>query len=292
MAGHRTDLAAEAYELWHQGGKNAGELPGVTAEEGICSGFGSHTVTVRDRAGAAALGKPVGRYITLELDGLLRRDSGAFPRAVQAVRDCLSPLLPPEGDVLVVGLGSRTVTPDLVGPLAAEHTLVTRHLVSAFPEHFGAFRPTAVLTPGVMASTGMESGELVQAAVERLRPACVVAIDALASRSVMRLCRTVQLSDSGIVPGSGVGNHRMALDRETIGVPVAAVGVPTVVEAATLMMDLLGRTDDRALPGKDLFVTPREVDSRVADLSRVIGYGVSLAINPGLTVEDLELLLT
>jgi spore protease len=102
----------------------------------------------------------------------------------------------------------------------------------------------------------------------------------------------VQLSDAGIAPGSGVGNHRMALSRETLGVPVIAVGVPTVVEASTLVMDLLGKEDDAGLPGGNLFVTPREVDSRVADLSRVIGYGVSMALNPGLSVEDLDLLLT
>lgn len=291
MAGHRTDLAAEAHELWRQRAKNTGELHGVSAEDSTREGYAVHTVTVRDRAGAEALGKPVGRYITAELDGLLRRESDAFPRAVRAVAGLLSPLLPREGEVLVVGLGSRTVTPDLVGPLAADHTLVTRHLVSALPEHFGGFRPTAVLTPGVLAATGMESGLLVQAAVQRLRPACIIAVDALASRSAARLCRTVQIADSGIVPGSGVGNHRMALDRETLGVPVISVGVPTVVEANTLMMDLLGRTDDRDLPGAHLFVTPREVDSRVADLSRVIGYGISMALTPGLTVEELDLLL-
>ena len=127
--------------------------------------------------------------------------------------------------------------------------------------------------------------------MSRKWPACVIAVDALASRSVERLCRTVQLADTGIVPGSGVGNHRMALSRETLGVPVLAVGVPTVVEAATLALDLLGREDGAQLPGDGLFVTPREVDSRVADLARVIGYGVSLALNPELSVEELTMLL-
>ena len=147
------------------------------------------------------------------------------------------------------------------------------------------------LAAGVLATTGMESGQLIQAVVGRLKPACVIAVDALASRSVERLCRTVQLSDTGIVPGSGVGNHRMALSRETLGVPVLAVGVPTVVEASTLVMDLLGGEDAAELPGAELFVTPREVDSRVADLARVIGYGVSLALNPELTVEELTMLV-
>jgi spore protease len=138
----------------------------------------------------------------------------------------------------------------------------------------------------------VESSVLVQALSQRLHPVCVIAIDALASRSTQRLCRTVQISTSGIAPGSGVGNHRMALSEETLGIPVISVGVPTVVSGSTLIMDLLGKEDDEGLPGGDLFVTPREIDSRVADLSRVIGYGVSMALNPGLTVEDLDLLLS
>ena len=226
----------------------------------------------------------------MELNGLLRREEDSFARAVRAVAGLLEPMLPSAGEALVVGLGNRAITPDLVGPLAVEHTLVTRHLVERL-EIFGHLRPVAALAAGVLATTGVESGQLIQAVVGRLKPACVIAVDALASRSVERLCRTVQLSDTGIVPGSGVGNHRMALSRETLGVPVLAVGVPTVVEASTLVMDLLGGEDAIELPGAELFVTPREVDSRVADLARVIGYGVSLALNPELTVEELTMLV-
>lgn len=292
MGQQRTDLALEAHELWQHGAGEATALTGVRAEDGTAHGFAVHTVHILDERGAAALGKPVGRYLTLELDGLLRREENAFSRAVRALAGLIAPLLPAEGDALVAGLGNRAITPDLVGPLSAEHTLVTRHLVEQLPDHFGAFRRVAVLAPGVLASTGMESGLLIQAAAARLRPACVIAIDALAARSVERLCRTVQITDAGIVPGSGVGNHRMALDRRTLGVPVIAVGVPTVVSGSTLVMDLLGKEDDAGLPGGDLFVTPREVDSRVADLSRVIGYAVSMALNPDLTAEELELLLS
>ena len=291
MAKQRTDLAEEAHELWRQSAKNAAELPGVTARDSTEQGFAVHHVTVANSDGAAALGKPIGTYITVELDGFLRREQDAFSRAASALSTLLEPMLPKKGDVLVIGLGNRAITPDLIGPLTADHTLVTRHLVEQLPDHFGQFRPVAALTPGVLATTGMESGLLVQAAAARLQPACVIAVDALASRSVHRLCRTVQLSDAGIVPGSGVGNHRMALDKDTLGVPVIAVGVPTVVEASTLILDLLGGQDHSDIPGADLFVTPREVDSRVADLSRVIGYGISMALNPGLTVEDLDLLL-
>lgn len=292
MAMQRTDLALEAHELWRESSGKTTELPGVTARDEEEQGFAVHRVTITGEEGSAALGKAPGTYVTVELDGLLRREESAFPRAAGALAALLRPMLPTKGEVLVAGLGNRAITPDLVGPLAAEHTLVTRHLVEQLPDHFGHFRPVSAIVPGVLASTGMESGVLLRAAVRELAPACVIAVDALASRSVSRLCRTVQLSDTGIVPGSGVGNHRMALDRHTLGIPVISVGSPTVVEASTLITDLLGGTGADSLPGTDLFVTPREVDSRVADLSKVIGYGISMALNPGLTVEELDLLLT
>ena len=290
MAQRRTDLAREAHGLWRERAGAGARLAGVRSHTGREQGFETHTVEVLDERGARELGKPPGRYVTLELDGLLRREEGAFSRAATALAALLRPMVPERGEALVVGLGNRAITPDLVGPLAVEHTLVTRHLVERL-EGFGHLRPVAALAAGVLATTGVESAAMVQAVCARLRPACVIAVDALASRSVERLCRTVQLADTGIVPGSGVGNHRMALSRETLGVPVLAVGVPTVVDAATLALDLLGREDGAQLPGDGLFVTPREVDSRVADLARVIGYGVSLALNPELSVEELTMLL-
>lgn len=128
---------------------------------------------------------------------------------------------------------------------------------------------------------------------EKIQPACVIAVDALASRSVERLCRTIQLSDTGITPGSGVGNHRLGLNRQTLGIPVIAVGVPTVVDAATLAADLMGTQELPQLgQGRELFVTPKDIDSQVADLAKVIGYGINLALQPGMTVEELELLLS
>ena len=291
MGAQRTDLAREAHELWQESAENTAQLQGILTSEKTSEGFHIHWVSITDDEASQALGKPKGHYITVELDGLLRREEHAFPRAVAALAQLLTPLLPSNGTALVVGLGNRAITPDLVGPLAAERTLVTRHLVAQLPDHFGHFRSVAALTPGVLATTGLESASLVRAAAEELHPSCVIAIDALVSRSVKRLCRTVQISDCGIVPGSGVGNHRMALNADTLGIPVIAVGVPTIVEASTLLTDLLGADACGDIPGSELFVTPREVDSRVADLSRVIGYGISIALNPGLTVEDLDMLL-
>ena len=298
MLGRRTDLALEAKAIWEEGARG-GELKGVETRETEREGFTVTRVDILDGRGARALGKPEGAYVTVELDRLERREKGAFGRAARAVAAELRALLKlkPGESVLVVGLGNRAITPDEIGPLAADHTLATRHLVETVPEHFGAFRPVAALAAGVLGTTGVESGELVRAVVDKLAPARVVAVDALASRGLDRVCRTVQLADTGIVPGSGVGNARFALNRETLGVPVVAVGVPTVVDGATLCADLLARAgradfDPAELGGAEVLVTPRDIDQRVADLAKVIGYGINLALQPDLTVEDIDLLLS
>ena len=184
MRQRRTDLALEAKELWEESARQTAKLEGVTAFTETREGFLTETVEILDERGEKALGKPAGRYVTLTMDGLARREEGAFPRAARAVGGELARLMdgvPGRGLVLVVGLGNRAITPDAIGPKVHEHTLVTRHLVEQIPEHFGAFRPVASLSAGVLGTTGMESGELVQAVCRRLKPACVVAVDALAS---------------------------------------------------------------------------------------------------------------
>lgn len=300
MLQRRTDLALEAREIWQKGAQKADRLRGVESDQTVREGYPVTTVRITTQEGQRALGKPVGTYITLELPGLKRREEDAFPRAVRALAAELKELLPEDaGGVLVVGLGNRAITPDNIGPSAVGHTLVTRHLVEQVPQHFGHFRPVAALAAGVLANTGVESSELVRAVVERIRPSCVIAIDALASRSLSRVCSTIQLADTGISPGSGVGNHRAALNRETLGVPVIALGVPTVVDVATLCADVLeeagrGELEPEALRGAGggLMVTPRDIDQSVNDLSKVIGYGVSLALQEGLSMEDMELFLS
>ncbi len=294
MRMRRTDLALEARELWQEQAGELTALPGVEAQDTLRDGLPVNTVKVLNEEGARALGKPKGRYVTLTLEGLAGRAEGIFSRAVQALAAELSGLMEPaSGLVLVAGLGNRAITPDAIGPNVHQHVLVTRHLVRQMPEHFGALRPVASLAAEVMGTTGVESGELVRAVCDKLKPACVIAVDALASRSLKRLCRTVQISNTGIVPGSGVGNHRMGLTRDSLGVPVIAVGVPTVVDGATLAADLLGTKELPDLgEGRDLLVTPKDIDSQVADLSKVIGYGISMALQPGISLEELELLLS
>ena len=254
MLKRRTDLALEAAQLWQESAGEAGTLPGVESEESTREGYPVTTVRIRDEAGARALGKPVGTYVTLELDGLARREEDAFGRAARALAAELGALLglEPGAPALVVGLGNRAITPDNIGPKAADQTMVTRHLVERVPEHFGSFRPVAALAAGVLGTTG-----------------------------------------------TGVGNARAALNAETLGVPVIAVGVPTVVDAATLTCDVLaeagkGELNPAALQGagNGLIVTPKDIDTQVHDLAKVIGYGINLALHTGLTIEDVELFLS
>ena len=291
----RTDLAMEAEALREK----CAEIPGVRASRERRGSFFVTTVEVTDGRGEQALGKPRGRYVTVELDAFLRREENAFSEAAGLLSSELRRMLGPEkaGCCLVVGLGNRDITPDAVGPEAVDCVMVTRHLTERMPEEFASFRPVSALCSGVLGTTGIESGDLVRAVTEQVRPAAVIVIDALASREPQRLCRTVQLADTGIVPGSGVGNARQAINRDVLGVPVIAVGVPTVVDAATLTVDLAARagTDlenaDFGEAGR-MIVTPRDIDKNVRDVAKLIGYGLNLALHDGLTIEDVDMFLS
>lgn len=265
MAAARTDLAMESGGLFE--GKN---VPGVTLDRQKCRGLEVTRVRVTSPQGADVLGKPMGTYLTLALE----EGAGDPDRAYQAVAELLEGLLPRQRrEALVVGLGNRLITPDAVGPRCVDRVLVTRHLG-------GDFFPVAALSTGVLGTTGCESSTLVEAVTQRLRPDCVIVVDALCARSMDRLCATVQLSDAGIVPGSGIGNARKALSRETLGVPVIALGVPTVVDGASLEGGMEG-----------MLLTPKDIDSQVTRLSRVLGYGINAALHPHLSAADMDYLL-
>ncbi len=281
----RTDLALEGVEQLRQGG-DISRLDGVCAAEYTRHGYGVTDVRVATKQAAEAVGKPEGRYVTIDLRPYFRREEGFFARAARCLASELRTLLPGVGEdwpVLVAGLGNRGMTADAVGPLALESLLVTRHMVRSLPRQFRGFTPVSALAPGVLAATGMEALELLRGAVQATGCTAVIAVDALAARSRERLCATVQLGDTGLIPGSGVGNHRKAIDKTTLGVPVVAVGVPTVI-AAHLLGD--GQPED-----DPLFLTPRDIDGKVRELGRVIGYGVTLALQEGLSVEDVTGLL-
>lgn len=298
MLTRRTDLALEAQELWKESAEKTTRLPGVRARNRKREGWPITRVEILNDTGAKALGKPVGTYVTVDLTAFRDRREDFFGRAVRALGAELRELLPQEGTALVVGLGNRAMTPDAVGPQALDHLLVTRHLLRAMPEQFSGLRPVAAVRTGVLATTGLESAELVRGAAETVRPDFIVAVDALAARRMARVCATVQVSDTGIAPGSGVGNRRMALNEESLGVPVFAVGIPTVVDGATLAADLMEEAgvpelDPEALRGRGqpLMVTPQDIDARVRDLSKMVGYALNWALQ-GLDVDEIDALLS
>lgn len=287
----RTDLAVESLET-------SGQMPDTAVQtEQKIEGFPLIQVEIHRKD--KRLGKPPGKYYTLSVDALLRREQDSFPRACRAVAHSLKQLtqqLDPEAPVLVIGLGNRAVTPDAIGPLCCQNVLATRHLVERSPVQFRAFRPVAVLAPGVLGTTGVETGEIVMGVIDRIRPGLVIAVDALAARRLSRLMCTIQMTDTGIVPGSGVGNARAALTKQQLGVPVLAVGVPTVVDGATLAADIAEQSgascealDDLHTP---VLVTTRDVDQQVADAARVIGYGINLFLHPTLDITDIDLFLS
>ena len=292
----RTDLALEAQELFQESAEKTTRLEGVKALRRRKEGYSTTRVDVLDGRGAKALGKPEGTYMTLDLTSFWQRKPDFFERAVRLVGTELQALLPSEGAALVVGLGNAAMTPDAVGPDTLSHLLITRHLLGAMPRQFSGFRPVCAFAAGVLGTTGVESAETVRALVRETKPDFVIAVDALAARRVSRLCTTVQLSNTGIAPGSGVGNHRAALTERTLGVPVLAVGVPTVVDAATLAADLLedagaALPEGKKLPGRGMTVTIRYIDARVRDLSKVLGYGINWALQ-GLEISQINALLS
>lgn len=291
----RTDLAVEAIENH----KSAAALPHVRQSDRMLEGFAIHEVRILSEDAAREIGKPQGRYLTLELDALIRREEDAFPRACKALSTLLRELLPRpnDGPVLIAGLGNRMITPDAIGPQTADHVIATRHLVAQSPAIFADWRPVSALAPGVLGQTGVETGEVICGVLDRVRPAAVIAVDALAAGRLSRLLRTVQLADTGITPGAGVGNARTALNEETLGVPVIAVGVPTVVDGATLAHEIssqLGQPDCEALDdlSQPVMITTRDIDREVADISRMIGYAVNMALHPHLSVADIDLYLS
>lgn len=296
MLSRRSDLAMEAKKIWSE--DNPGALQGVDEDVETRDGFQVVTVTIKNADAAASLGKPCGKYVTVELGRFLRREDDSFEDGARVLAQVLRDLLGSvTGTVLVAGLGNPAITPDAIGHLVVKNTLVTRHLLERCPDQFQAFGSVAAVEPGVLGTTGVESVDTVGAIVREIRPAAVIAVDALASRSMERLCRTVQIADTGIVPGSGVGNARAALSRETLGVPVIALGVPTVVDAVTLAMDMAqsagAKLDGDALrqSAGSMIVTPKEIDSNAAAISRLVGYGINLAMHDGLTVEDIDMFL-
>lgn len=286
----RTDLALEARENLD---RSREELNGIQIQEEEDSQNNIHTttVTIKTENSAKAIGKPVGCYVTMEVPDLGSEDEGYHREISEVLAQRLKSLRKNRGgSVLLVGLGNRNVTPDALGPLVMDNLKITRHLFKEFGLTEEGKNQVSALVPGVMAQTGMETLEIIRGVVDETRPDMVIVVDALAARSIKRLNRTIQISDAGIHPGSGVGNHRCRLNHETLGVPVIAIGVPTVVDAATIVYDAIGQTEleedqvqdlrEQMAPGLNtMFVTPKDIDETVKKVSYTISEALNIAFS-------------
>lgn len=276
MKSVRTDMAGELRR------RHTGEICGVRCENEKLKGLDVFTVDIVNKKGEEAIGKPQGRYYTLTLPRWFDRGSDSFPDAVEALAVLITRCLPKvHENVFVAALGNPDITPDALGSLAASHILVTRHLKQKDGERFQQFCSLALCRPGVLGTSGIESAAQIETLCRSICPDVVVVIDALAGSEADSLCRSVQVSDTGISPGSGVGNDRRELSRVTLGVPVISIGVPTVIDA--------GFFGEGSMRG--MFVTPRDIDSMVRHGARLIAYALNLALHHGLKIEDVDALI-
>ncbi len=316
----RTDLAIENREMYQE--KNSGEVPGVEVEKEEGKDYTVTRVKILDEVGATNLQKPKGIYITIEVPKLKNTD--------QDLKDEISQLLAKEikgigmndenTKTLIVGLGNWNVTPDALGPKVVDRVLVTRQFFVAYKKDKDeTVANVSALSPGVMGLTGIETSEIVKGIVEKTNPDLVIAIDALASRKMERVSTTIQISDTGINPGSGIGNKRIGLNEDYLGVPVLSIGVPTVVDAATMVNDtmdlIIGSMKNVAAVGTEFYstlekvsqeekyalikevlepfmpnvvVTPKEIDLIIDDLSIIIANGLNIALHHGIDLEDVN----
>ncbi|CAB1240474.1 GPR endopeptidase [Clostridium sp. MT-14] len=319
----RTDLAVEAREKCRK--ERGGEVPGVEVEETMEDGIKVTCVKIVEDIGEKIMGKPKGSYITVDMPRLTHYDGEIRDKVSKVVGKVLSSVIDIDKSMtaLVVGLGNWNITPDSLGPKVVSKLMVTRHLKQLVPDKIDeGIRPVCVISPGVLGITGIETSEIIQGVVDKVKPNLIICIDSLASRKMDRVNYTVQIGNRGISPGSGVGNRRMELSEKTLGVPVIAIGVPTVVDAATMANDTIDMVLDemirqtkkgekfyemlksvdkdekhqmiRALlePYKEnIMVTPKDVDLVVDSISKVIANAINIALQPALDLDDINTFL-
>lgn len=315
----RTDLAIEAREFYSRQ-ENRNDIPGVDVDVLKKEDITVTRVKVIEDVGARIIGKPKGNYITIEVPKLRENDKDLQEDVTRSLAEEIGHIVSLRDDsvILVVGLGNWNVTPDALGPRVVEHLLVTRHIIEYVPDQVDeGVRSVCAIAPGVLGTTGIETSEIIRGIVEKVKPDLVIAIDALASRKMERISTTIQLADTGINPGSGVGNNRKELSKESLGVPVIAIGVPTVVDAATMANDTIDLLVDSLVSQSkkegefynmlknmdkgekqklinevlapyigNLMVTPKEIDRLIEDISIVIADGLNIALHPSIEMDD------
>ncbi|HWI60325.1 MAG TPA: GPR endopeptidase [Symbiobacteriaceae bacterium] len=308
-----TDLAVEATAAVR--GDAHTEIPGVRMSEERTDAATVSWVEVFSPEGEKTIGKPIGNYITIDAPGLRRRNRDLQEQVGKVLVDQLAKLLhlTENGSALIVGLGNWNATPDALGPRVTSKVMVTRHLHDYVPADVaGGLRKVAAISPGVLGITGIETAEIILGIVEKIKPSVVIAVDALAARSVERIGTTVQLADTGINPGSGIGNQRKGLNKNTLGVPVIAIGVPTVVHASTIAHDTMEALHSQFQGQKaffqlfnspqerreminqvisptvgELVVTPKEIDDMIEDMSKVIAGALNAVLHTSVSSQEL-----
>lgn len=316
-----TDLAVEANELASR--KNGSAIPGVHMDTEEEEGVKVTVIDVTSEQAARSIGKLPGHYVTIEVPSLRQKDSDLQDRVATKFAQVFEEFLIKVGvnknsKALIIGLGNWNVTPDSLGPLVVENVMVTRHFFELMPDQVSpGYRQVSAVAPGVLGTTGIESSEIVQGIVEKSKPDLVIAIDALASKSLERVNTTIQIADTGIHPGSGIGNKRRGLTQEILGVPVIAIGVPTVVYASTIVdssIDLMikhfkqetqntgqimgmldGMPENERLQlvrevlnpvGHDLLVTPKEIDQFIEDIANIIASGLNASLHDAVDTDN------
>lgn len=323
MINVRTDLALEAKEIYQQEHKKEKDIDGIEVINEVDKDINVTTVKVKNAQGSEKLGKPIGDYVTIDIPTFTAYDGETMDRVSQVVAEVLGRMIKLDVDktALVVGLGNWKVTPDALGPKVTEGIMVTRHLKTVMPEIMNeSVRPVCSIAPGVLGITGMETVEIIKGVVQRVHPDVVICIDALAARRVERVNTTIQISDTGISPGAGVGNNRKQINEENLGVKVIAIGVPTVVDAVTIANDTIDMVIDSLMnnssSGNDFYkmlnsmdrneksllirevlsskalgemiVTPKDIDLVINSLSKIISNGINMAVQPNMDMEDIN----
>ena len=298
----RTDLAVETREIYKKAEKLEDEIPGIeTNIENVSEGFVITEVKILSEDGVNALRKPKGNYYTFEVEnlhlGIEEIDNNVSNKISDTLKNLMN--LSTEDTVLVIGLGNEDVTPDSLGPKVISQIDITRHLIKYIPQYIKeGTRQVSAIVPGVLGTTGIETSDIIKAIAEKVNPNKIIVIDALAARNIKRIKNTIQISDTGIAPGAGVGNNRNRIDKELLGVPVIAIGIPTVVDSKTIVGDVIesiiekDNIDDKnkeqyynfienMLPGieNNSMVTPNEIDEIITNISRIIADGINMALN-------------
>ena len=308
----RTDLASERRDLYRKANSIEDEINGIeSTKEEINENIVVEKVRIINQEGEKAIGKPIGNYITIDLKNLKIAQDDDIQKASEVLsnelKEILNKHISKEDSIIILGLGNIYVTPDSLGPKVINEIDVTRHLINYMPDVLEkGTRPVSAIAPGVLGTTGIETVEILKGIVDNIHPKLVIVIDALASRSIERISSTVQLSDTGIIPGGGVGNARSEISEKTLGIPVIAIGIPTVVETAVLVNDSLNlfieklqkeakssdylnniKNEDNyeeikeALVPQDynLIVTPKEIDDLIENMKDIIARGINFAVN-------------